>query len=79
MLLRWGIQNYLHSILFSTSAEKKLDESFPMNQFLMKGVNLIGFDETCYYGGIPLYIREDILLRQLECNYIKTNIEVFFV
>ena len=50
-----------------------------MNQFLIKGVNPIGFDETCHDGGIPLYIRQDILLRQLGCNYIKTNIEVFFV
>ena len=42
-------------------SEKKLDESFPVGQFLIDGYNLpFGFDRNGNGGGILLYIREDI-------------------
>ena len=42
-------------------SETKLDESFPVSQFLMPGFeNPIPFDRSSSGGGIMLYIREGI-------------------
>ena len=39
-------------------SETKLDESFPINHFLIQGfANLIKFDRTCRGSGILLYVR----------------------
>ena len=43
-------------------SEKKLDEYFPNNPFLIKGyVNTIRFDRTCHGGSIVPFIKEDRL------------------
>ena len=44
-------------------SETKLDESFPIGQFLKKGFSTpFRLDRNCHGGGILLYIREDIPL-----------------
>ena len=58
-------------------SEKKLDESFPVGQFLIDGYNLpFGFDRNGNGGGILLYIREDIPSKLLS---IYRDIERFSV
>ena len=42
-------------------SEAKLDNCFPINEFLIEGFpNQIKFDRTYHGGGVLLYIREDI-------------------
>ena len=54
----------------------KLDENFPVGQFLRDGYNvLFRFDRNGNGGGILLYIREDIPLKLLS---IYQDIEGFF-
>ena len=58
-------------------SEKKLDESFPVGQFVIDGYNLpFGFDRNGNGGGILLYIREDIPSKLLS---IYRDIERFSV
>ena len=53
------ITNNMDIIMIS---EKKLDEYFPINPFLIKGyVNTIRFDRTCHGGSIVPFIKEDRL------------------
>ena len=59
------------------TSETKLDESFPVGQFLMDGYSVpYSLDRDGNGGGILLYIREDILSKLLSIN---RNIEGFFV
>ena len=58
-------------------SETKLDESFPVGQFLMDGYSVpYRLDRDGNGGGILLYIREDIPSKLLSIN---RNIEGFFV
>ena len=58
-------------------SEKKLDESFPVVQFLMDGYSVpYRLDGDGNGGGILLYIRQDIPSKLLSIN---RNIEGFFV
>ena len=58
-------------------SETKLDESFPINQFLIQGFrNLIRFEGT--FRSILLYMREHIPFMKLEFKDTKTNAEAFF-
>ena len=58
-------------------SETKLDESFPVGQFLMDGYSVpYRLDRDRNGGGILLYIREDIPSKLLSIN---RNIEGFFV
>ena len=50
--------------------ETKLDEFFPMSQFL---------DRTSSGGGITLYIREGIPFKLLKSNGFSVNTEAFLV
>ena len=56
-------------------SETKLNESFPVGQFLMDGYSVpYRFDRDGNGGGILLYIREDIPSKLLSIN---RNIEIF--
>ena len=56
---------------------RKLDESFPSNQFLLDGYSVpFRFDRNRNGGGILLYIRENVPSKLLSIN---KNIEGFFV
>ena len=49
--------------------ETKLDESFPVAQFLISGFkNLIRLDQSSFGGGETLYIGDGIPLRLLKSN-----------
>ena len=61
-------------------SETKLDESFPVSQFLIPGFeNPIRLDRSSSGGGIILYIREGISFKLLKSNCLSANTEAFLV
>ena len=61
-------------------SETKLDESFPVSQFLIPGFdNPIRLDRSSSGGGIMLYIREVIPLKLLKSSVLSANTEAFLV
>ena len=61
-------------------SETKLDESFPVSQFLMPGFeNPIPFDRSSSGGGIMLYIRKGIPFKLLKSSGLSANTEAFLV
>ena len=59
-------------------SETKLDESFPVSQFLIPGFeNPIRLDRSSSGGGIMLYIREGIPFKLLKSSGLSANTEVF--
>ena len=61
-------------------SETKLDELFPVSQFLIPGFeNPICLDQSCSGGGIMLYIREGIPFKLLKSNGLSANAEAFLV
>ena len=58
--------------------EAKLDESFPVSQFLIPSFeNPIRLDRSSSCGGIMLYIREGIPFKFLRSSGLSANTEVF--
>ena len=63
-----------------TISETKLDESFPVSQFLIPGFeNPIRLDRSSSGGGIMLYIREGIPFKLLKSSGLSANTEAFLV
>ena len=61
-------------------SETKLDESFPVSQFLIPGFeNPIPLDWSSSGGGIMLYIRKGIHFKLLESSGLSTSTESFLV
>ena len=61
-------------------SETKLDESFPVSQFLIPGFeNPIRLDRSSSGGGIMLYIKEEIPFTLLKSSGLSANTEVFLV
>ena len=61
-------------------SETKLDESFPVSQFLIPGFeNPIRLDRSSSVGGIMLYIREGIPFKLLKSSGLSANTEAFLV
>ena len=61
-------------------SETKLDESFPVSQFLIPGFdNPIRLDRSSSGGGIMLYIKEVIPLKLLKSSVLSANTEAFLV
>ena len=61
-------------------SETKLDESFPVSQFLIPvSENLIGLDRSSSGGGIILYIREGIPFKLLKSNCLSANTEALLL
>ena len=68
------VKGYIDILMIS---ETKLDESFPIGQFLIDGYSVpFRFDRNKNGGGILLYVRDDIPSKILSMN---SNIEGFFV
>ena len=56
--------------------ETKIDESFPISQFIIPGfTSPYRFDRTKDGGGILVYIREDIPSKLLNISFIASDIE----
>ena len=73
-LLTHQIKNNIDILVIS---ETKLDESFPTNQFFMKGfTSTHRLGQNCNGGGILLHIREDIPSKPLSTERDLT--EAFF-
>ena len=61
-------------------SETKIDDSFPSNQFHIKGFSLpYRLDRDCNGGGLLLYIRDDIPSRILNNFPVTNTVECFFV
>ena len=68
------VKGYIDILMIS---ETKLDESFPIGQFLIDGYSVpFRLDRNENGGGILLYVRDDIPSKLLSMN---SNIEGFFV
>ena len=60
--------------------ETKLDESFPLSQFLIPGLeNPICLDKSSSGGGIMLYIREGSPFKLLKSSGLLANTKAFLV
>ena len=60
--------------------ESKLDESFPIAQFIMGGYSPpFRLDRNAYGGGVLIYVREDIACRELKDHPHTSNIEGMFL
>ena len=62
----------------------KLDESFPNNQFSLSGYRMFRQDRNCFEGGLCIYVKENIMSKQLnlhleketEAIYLEINIQL---
>ena len=69
--LKFDIDNKIDIFLIS---ETKLDDSFPMAQFLIEGFSTTyRREQNSKWGELLLYIREDTLSKRLSC---KTNYDI---
>ena len=62
-------------------SETKIDDTFPLAQFCVEGYSTpYRLDRTCKGGGLLLYVRDDILLKQTKSKFIENEaFEEFFV
>ena len=60
-------------------SETKIDESFPVNQFLMEGYTTPTADRNSQGGGILIYVREDIPCRELKSHTLPGDTECIFI
>ena len=59
--------------------ESKLDETFPVNQFVIDGFSPpFRADHNKYAGGVIIYVRDDIPSRELKTHPHATNFEGIF-
>ena len=70
------LNNYIDILLI---VETKLDDSFPMNQFRIDGVQLYRLDRCSHGGGIFLYIRDNIPAKGLKQYKLPTDIEAIII
>ena len=60
-------------------SETKLDETFPLEQFLISGfAKPLRLDRNSKGGGIMLFIRDNIPFRLLKPGNLSSNTEAFF-
>ena len=61
-------------------SETKIDESFPLNQFLIESYcTPFRHDRDSRGGGIIIYIREDIICKELKSHNMPKNVEGIFL
>ena len=60
-------------------SETKLNDTFPVNQFIINGFHApYRADRTDKGGGLLLFVREHLLVRELKIEF-PTNIEVIII
>ena len=60
--------------------ETKLNDSFPINQFVIEGYTTpYRLDRNCYGGGVMIYVRKDIHSKELKKHNLPKNIEALFI
>ena len=61
-------------------SETKLDETFPINLFVIEGYSQpFRLDKNCQSGGIIIYIRNDIPCKLLKRHNLPNDIEGLFI
>ena len=61
-------------------SEAKIDESFPLSQFMIDGLSMpYRRDRNDYSGGIFVYFRNKITAKFLKLEYLPTDIEPIFI
>ena len=61
-------------------SETKIDDSFPLNQFLIEGFGIpFRVDRNAHGGGLIVYIREEIPCKELNRRNIPKDIEGIFI
>ena len=61
-------------------SETKLDNTFPLNQFILEGFTPpYRLDRTTHGGGLMLFVREDIPYKLLSNKDQSDNVENVFV
>ena len=61
-------------------SETKIDESFPLNQFMIDGCSLpFREDRNSHGGGLLIYVREDIPCKRLKTNNTPDDIKGIFL
>ena len=60
--------------------ESKTDESFTQQQFAIEGYHLpFRRDRNALGGGVMIFVREDIPVKEVFCDNVALNIEGIFV
>ena len=60
--------------------ESKIDESFTQQQFAIEGYHLpFRRDRNALGGGVMIFVREDIPVKEVFCDNVALNIEGIFV
>ena len=60
--------------------ETKLNDSFPIYQFVIEGYTTpYRLDRNCYGGGVMIYVRKDIHSKELKKHNLPKNIEALFI
>ena len=61
-------------------SETKIDESFPLNQFIIEGFSSpFREDRNTQGGGLIIYVREDIPSKRLTAHKLPHNVEEIFI
>ena len=61
-------------------SETKIDDSFPLNQFVIEGYSIpFRLDRNAHGGGIIIYIRKDLPCKELKSHKLPDNIEGIFI
>ena len=76
-MLKEVVGNKIDILLIS---ETKLDDTFPLNQFILEGFTPpYRLDRTTHGGGLMLFVREDIPYKLLSNKDQSDNVENVFV
>ena len=60
-------------------SETKLDDTYPVGQFLIEGYSEpIRLDRNCHGGGLLFYMRSDLPCKELKCQ-LPTGVEAIFL
>ena len=73
------VENIIKTFDLFLIVESKLDSTFPMNQFRIRGYNIFRRDRNRFDGGLILYINENIPFRPLSDHPIFSDLELIAI